>query len=402
LEDFFTMTQWPRMTLASGPVDVTHETLRAMQQPVVYHYDPVFIETFARTSDLLKQVFGTSNDVIMMQAEAILGLEAAAASLIEPGTRVLNLVSGVFGKGFEDYIRAYGGEPIELAVPYNAAIDPEDVRRILQTQAGISVLSVVHSETPSGTVNPVKEICTIAKEFGVVTIVDTVSGLGSEMLSPEAWGMDIAVAGPQKCLGGVPGMSLIAVSADAWAAMERKKKPLRGSFLSMLDWKTTWLEEQRFPYTPSVSDVYAVESVLEQALREGMEAMVARHQTSARATRDAVRALGLELWAESEEIASACCTAVRIPEGTTDKAIRETLRQRYGVMISGGYGDLAGELFRLGHMGMSAHPTTVVAQIGMLERTLDDLGVKVELGAGVGAALAAFKGWNDAEGTYGS
>jgi pyridoxamine--pyruvate transaminase len=108
------------------------------------------------------------------------------------------------------------------------------------------------------------------------------------------------------------------------------------------------------------------------------------------------------LWAESEEIASACCTAVRIPEGTTDKAIRETLRQRYGVMISGGYGDLAGELFRLGHMGMSAHPTTVVAQIGMLERTLDDLGVKVELGAGVGAALAAFKGWNDAEGTYGS
>jgi pyridoxamine--pyruvate transaminase len=333
-----------------------------------------------------------------MQAEAILGLEAAAAALIEPGTRVLNLVSGVFGKGFEHYIRAYGGEPIELAVPYNAAIDPEDVRRLLQTQPGISVLSVVHSETPSGTVNPVKEICTIAKEFGVTTIIDTVSGLGSELLSPEEWGMDVAVAGPQKCLGGVP---LIAVSPDAWAAMERKKVPLRGSFLSMLDWKTTWLEQKRFPYTPSVSDIYALESVLEQALREGMAGMVARHQTSARATRDAVRALGLELWAENEEIASACCTAVRIPDGVTDEAIRETLRQRYGVMISGGYGDLAGKLFRLGHMGMSAHPTTVIAQIGMLERTLDDLGVKVDLGAGVGAALAAFKGWDDAEGAFG-
>ena len=396
------MTQWPRLTLASGPVDVTQETLRSMQRPVVYHYDPVFLETFARTSDLARQVFNTFYDVILMQAEAILGLEAAAASLIEPGPRVLNLVSGVFGKGFEHYIRAYGGEPIELSVPYNAAIDPEDVRRVLKTQPGISVLSVVHSETPSGTVNPVKDICKIAKEFGVITIVDTVSGLGSEALSPEEWGMDVAVAGPQKCLGGIPGMSLVAVSPDAWAAMERKKSPLRGSFLSMLDWKSTWIEQGRFPYTPSVSDVYALESVLEQALREGMDGMVARHRSSARATRAAVEALGLELWPESTEIASACCTAVQVPEGVSDEAVRETLRQRYGVMISGGYGDLSGKLFRLGHMGMSAHPTTVISQIGMLERTLDDLGIKVQLGAGVGAALAAFKGWNDAQGVYGA
>lgn len=394
------MTHWPRLTLASGPVDVTPETLRAMQKPVVYHYDPAFIETFARTTELMQRVFDTKHDVILMQAEAILGLEAAAASLIEPGTKVLNLVSGVFGKGYEGWIRAYGGEPIELAVPYNAAIDPDDVRRILQTQPDISVLSVVHSETPSGTVNPVREICRIAKEHDVVTIVDTVSGLGSEMLSPEDWGMDIAVAGPQKCLGGVPGMSLIAVSEDAWAAMERKTHPLRGSFLSMLDWKSTWLENRRFPYTPSVSDVYALESVLEQALREGMDAMVARHQVSARATRAAVKALGLELWAESEEIAAACCTAVRPPEGIDEGVLRETMRQRYGVMISGGYGDLSGKAFRLGHMGMSAHPTTVIAELGVLERSLADLGAKVDFGAGVGAALEVFAGWNDAEGTY--
>ena len=394
------MVQWPRLNLASGPVDVTTETLRSMQRQVVYHYDPVFIDTFAQTTDLLKQVFRTSNDVIIMQAEAILGLEAAAASVIEPGMKVLNLVSGVFGKWYEDYIRRYGGEPIELAVPYNAAIDPEDVRRVLQTQPDISVLSVVHSETPSGTINPVKEICTIAKEFGVVTIVDTVSGLGSELYSPEEWGMDIAVAGPQKCLGGVPGLSLISVSQDAWAAMERKKEPLRGSFLSMLDWKATWLEQRRFPYTPSVSDIYALKSVLEQTLREGMEAVVDRHQTSAKAARNAMEALGLELWPESPTIATSCCTVVRLPDAIKDEDLRGTMRQRYGVMISGGYGELAGKLFRLGHMGVSAHPTTLVAQIGILERTLDDLGMKVELGVGVGAALRAFKGWNDAKGTF--
>jgi pyridoxamine--pyruvate transaminase len=386
--------------MASGPVDVTPETLRSMQRPVLYHYDPAFIDVFEHASSMAQEVFDTRYDVVIMQAEAILGLEAAAASLIEPGDKVLNLVSGVFGKWFEDFIRRYGGEPIELAVPYNAAIDPDDVRRILQTVPDIKYLSVVHSETPSGTINPVRAICRIAGEFGVISIVDTVSGLGSETLSPEEWGMDIAVLGPQKCLGGTPGLSLISVSPGAWKAMESRSTPLRGSFLSILDWKTTWLEQRRFPYTPSVTEMYALESVLEQALREGMDALVARHQASAAATRAAVRALDLELWPESSAIAGACCTAVRAPEGVSAEALRETMRSRYGVMISGGYGVIAGKLFRLGHMASAAHPALVVAQIGMLERALADLGVPVRLGEGVGAALAAFAGWDDETQTY--
>lgn len=391
---------WPRFTMASGPVDVTQETLRAMQRPALYHYDPRFIEIFAHTNDLLKQVFQTEYDTVIMQAEAILGLESAAASLIGPGDKVLNLVSGVFGKGFEEWIRKYGGETIEVAVPYNAAIDPEDVRRALQTHLGIKYLSVVHSETPSGTINPMREIGAIAHEFGVITIVDTVSGLLSENFSPESWAMDVAIAGPQKCLGGTPGLSLITVSPAAWEAMEARDVPLRGSFLSLLDWKTSWIENQRFPYTPSVFEIYALESVLGQVLDEGVASVVARHQVSARASRAAVKALGLQLWAESEEIASSCCTAIATPAGIDDAQLRGIMRNRYGVMISGGYGSIAGKVFRLGHMGSAAHPTTVIAQIGMLERALDDVDVKIELGSGVGAALAVFKHWDDEHRTY--
>lgn len=394
------MVQYPRLTLASGPVDVSAETLRAMQQPVVYHYDPVFLETFRETCDLMARVFQTEYDIVLLQAEAIAGLEAAAASVIEPGTKVLNLVSGVFGKGFEGWIEKYGGETIEIAVPYNAAIDPADVRRAFELDPSISVLSVVHSETPSGTINPIREICTIAKEHGAITIVDTVSGLLSEDYSPEEWAMDIAVAGPQKCLSGVPGMSLISVSPDAWGRMEGIKNPLRGSFLSLLDWKTSWIENGRFPYTPSVSDVYALRSALQQTLDEGVANVVARHQVSAHATRAAVRALGLELWAESDDIATSCCTAVKVPEGIDDATLRNHMRSRYGVMISGGYGSIAGKLFRLGHMGITAHPTTVIAQIGVLERSLADLGHDVQLGAGVGAALAEFANWDDASRSY--
>lgn len=394
------MVSYPRLTLASGPVDVSAETLRAMQKPVVYHYDPVFLETFRRTSELMAKVFQTNYDIVLLQAEAIAGLEAAAASVIEPGTKVLNLVSGVFGKGFEDWIIKYGGEVIEIAVPYNAAIDPEDVRRAFALNPDISVVSVVHSETPSGTINPIREIGQIAREHGAITIIDTVSGLLSEDFSPEAWGMDIAVAGPQKCLSGVPGMSLISVSPEAWSRMEAMKTPLRGSFLSLLDWKSTWIENGRFPYTPSVSDVYALESVLQQTLDEGVANIVARHQVSARATRAAVRALGLELWAESDDIASSCCTAVSMPGGVDDAVLRNTMRNKYGVMISGGYGSVAGKLFRLGHMGLSAHPTSVIAQLGVLERSLLDVGYKVKLGEGVAAALAEFADWDDETRTY--
>ncbi|GAB4426937.1 MAG: alanine--glyoxylate aminotransferase family protein [Anaerolineae bacterium] len=389
------MMNWPVMNLSGGPVEMTSRTLRDMARPMMYHYDPAFIEFFDHTCQLLQQVYRTKYDVVIMQSEAVLGLEAAAACLISPGDKVLNLVSGVYGKFYQDFIEKYGGVTIEVAVPYNEAVDPNDVRRALRDNPGIKFLSVVHSETPSGTVNPVKEIGAIAKEFGVITIVDTVSGLAGEVLSPEEWGMDVAIAGPQKCLGGPPGLSLMAISPAAWQAMENRPAPVRGTFLSILDWKTTWLEQRRFPYTPSVSDVYGLESVLTQALEEGIEQVAARHATIARACRAGVKALGLELWPAREEIAAPAVTAIKLPPGLVDAHLRRHIRQRYGIMISGGYGELLGQLFRLGHMGQAAHPTYLAAQLAILERSLADLGYPVQWGAGVGAAMAALEGWGD-------
>lgn len=387
------MPSWPIMNLAAGPVETTQRTLRDTARPVLYHYDPAFLDLFGRTTDLLRQVFRTRHDVVIMQGEAVLGIEAAVASLVAPGDRVLCLASGVFGRWFGDLVRGVGGEPIELSVPNDDAIDPEAVRRALREQTGIALLTVVHSETPSGTVNPLREIGAIAREFGVPTVVDTVSGLGGEPLELEEWGIDVAIAGPQKCLGGPPGLSLLAVSPTAWAAMEAKQRPLRHSFLSILDWKDAWINGGRFPYTPSVNLVYGLESVLSQVLEEGIDRHVARHQTIARAARAGVRGLGLRTWASRDEIAGGCVTAVAAPDGLDEAALRRTMRERYGVTISGGYGELAGKLFRLGHMGPAAHPYHLTAQLAILERSLADLGHPVEFGAGVGAALAALADW---------
>jgi pyridoxamine---pyruvate transaminase len=394
------MTQWPMLNLTAGPVEGSPRTLREMARPVLHFDDPVFVETYDRTTRLLQEVFRTRHDVVIMHGEAMLGLEAAAASLISPGDKVLNLVSGVFGKWYELFIERHGGGVVELAVPYDEAIDPEDVRRTLRANPEIRFLSVVHSETPSGTVNPLEEICRIAREHEVLTIVDTVSGLGGEPLLVDDWGVDVACAGPQKFLAGPPGLSLLAVSPAAWRAMEANGPPLTNSYLSILDWKTTWLTKKgTYPYTPSTSDIYALDSALTQLLEIGLERFQARADAIARACRAGIRALGLNPWPARDEVAGRCVTAVARPEGIEITTLLSRLRDHYGVMLSGGVGDLDGRLFRIGHMGPVAHPTFLTAGLGALERALADLGYPVSFGAGVGAALEALAGWSDADGS---
>src|SRR6266536_1437297 len=188
-----------------------------------------------------------------------------------------------------------------------------------------------------------------------------------------------------KCLGGPPGMSLMSVSEAAWKRIGENPAAPRASFLSLLDWKEQWLEEGKFPYTPSVADVHGVEAACDELLDEGIDASIRRHELAARAARAGIRAMGMELWPRSDEISAACVTAVAVPEGLTDVQVRAHVRERYGVMISGGQG--AGNLVRLGHMGLTASGMYPVVGLAALGRSLADLGAQVEIGAGVEAAL---------------
>jgi pyridoxamine--pyruvate transaminase len=376
----------PDFTLSAGPVTVSPRVLAALGSPIVYHYDPVFLARFRATERKLADVFLTKNDVLLMQGEAVLGLEAAARGLVQPGTKVLNLVQGVFGKGMGYWLKDFGAELHELEVPYNDAVDPADVERYLDEHPGIELVTVVHSETPSGTVCDLSAIGPIAHERGALMLVDCVSSLAGIELRTDEWRLDVCVAGAQKCLGGPPGMSLMTVSDAAWERIHANPAAPRASYLSMLDWKEQWIDGEKFPFTPSVSDLYGVEACVDELLEEGLEASIERHERSAAACRAGVRAMGLELWPRSDDIAAACVTAIAVPDGLEDLQVRAHCRERYGVMISSGQG--AGNLVRIGHMGLSArslHPVLGVAAVG---RTLADLGAQVEIGAGVEAALA--------------
>ncbi len=379
----------PDFTLTAGPTMASARVQAALGSPIIFDYDPVFLAHFRHTETLLAEAFRTRNDVVLMQGEAVLGLEAAARGLVRPGTRCLNLVSGVYAAWFGDWLHEYGAEVTEVRVPYDEAIDPGGVEQALAEHGQIDLVCLVHSETPSGVENPLSAIGPIARAHGALMLADVVSSLGGTELLIDEWNVDIAVAGPQKCLAGPPGMSLVCVSPPAWEAMETNPAAPRGSFLSLLDWKHRWIDGGRtaFPYTPSVADVNGVHAALSEALEDGLEATIAAHARAARACRAGVRAMGLELWPRSETYAANCVTAVRIPSGATVSELLAHVRNRYGVMLSAGYGELKERLIRLGHMGPASRSLYPLVAVSALGRGLADLGVPVEIGAASEAVM---------------
>jgi pyridoxamine---pyruvate transaminase len=386
--------RYPDFTLTAGPTASSPRVLAALGSPMLYDYDPVFLDRFRGLERKVAQLFQTSSDIVLMQGEAVLGLEAAARAVTRPGMTAINCVSGVYGKWFGLWLAEYGATVVEVEVSYDAQVEPEMVERAFAAHPEAEVLAVVHSETPSGTINPVAEIGPIAQRHGALVIADVVSSLGCDTLRPDDWGLDICVAGPQKCLAGPPGMSLVAVSDEAWTRIRANPAAPRGSFLSLLDWKDTWIDGGRtsFPYTPSVSDVNGIDAACGEALEMGIEAYVAMHERAARATRAGVLALGTGLWARSEDICTNCVTAARMPDGVDTMALLAHIREHYGVMLSPGYGELKEKLVRLGHMGPAARSLNPVVAVAAFGQGLADLGARVDIGAAVEAALAVLSG----------
>lgn len=380
-------TRSPDFTLAAGPTTVSARVLAAQGSPVTYHYDPAFLDRFRTLGDLVGKVYGTTNDIILMQGEAVLGLEAAVVATVRPGMKVINLANGPYGKGMGYWLVAHGAEVVEVETGFREVPTPEMIEAAVLANPDAEMLAVVHVETPCGTVSPLKEIGEICRRNGIVSLVDAVASLGGVEIQPDEWGLDICVSAPQKCLGGPSGMSLLAISQQAWDLIAKNPNAPRDSFLSILDWKSKWLEGGKFPYTPSVSDVHGVIAACEQVLEEGVAEAVQRHRRTAAASQAGVLAMGLELWPRDPATAANSATAVKLPDTLTDEQVRDHIRHRYGVMISGSLG--AGNLVRIGHMGETARSLYPIIGLSALGRGLRDLGHDVNLGKGIDAAMAA-------------
>jgi pyridoxamine--pyruvate transaminase len=378
----------PVITLTAGPVDAYAKVLRGLGRTVLYDYDPAFQIFYEKVIDKAQKAMRLSNRPLILHGEPVLGLEAAAASLITPDDVVLNLASGVYGKGFGYWAKRYSPNLLEIEVPYNEAIDPQAVAEMLKKHPEISIVSVCHHDTPSGTINPIDAIGALVSAHGAYLIVDAVSSFGGMKTHPEDCKADIYVTGPNKCLGAPPGLTLMGVSERGWVRMKANKAAPRASMLSIVDWENAWSREQPFPFTPSVAEVNGLDAALDLYLEEGPEAVWARHALTAKAMRAGVAAMGLSIWAASEAIASPTTTAVCTPEGVDEKALRQAARARYGVVFSSGRGETLGRLTRIGHMGPTAQPIYAIAALTALGGAMNAAGQKLAIGKGIDAALA--------------
>ncbi len=381
-------TRPPAFTLTAGPVDAYPEVLRAMGTTVLYDYDPAFQAYYEAVARKAQKAMETDSPPVILQGEPVLGLEAAAASLIAKDDVVLNLASGVYGKGFGYWAARYAARVDEIEVAYDDCIDPEAVRAHLKAHPETKVVAVCHHDTPSGTLNDINAIGAVVAQAGALLIVDAVSSWGGMQTSPDACLAGIYVTGPNKCLGCPPGLTLAAVSDAAWAKMEANKDAPFASMLSFTDWKNAWKATEPFPFTPSVAEINGLGAALDRFLDEGPESVWARHALTAAATRDGVRAMGIDIWPAREEIASPTCTAVKMPDGIDAGPIIAEARARYGVSLSAGRGETLGKLIRIGHMGPTAQPMFAHVAVAALGGALAANGTKVEIGAGLAAVQA--------------
>lgn len=378
----------PVITLTSGPVNAYADVLRGLGRTVLYDYDPAFQIFYEKVVEKAQKAMRLSTRPVILHGEPVLGLEAAAASLITPDDTVLNLASGVYGKGFGYWAKRYSPNLLEIETAYNEAIDPQAVRDMLKRHPEVTVVSVCHHDTPSGTINPIDEIGAIVAAHGGYLIVDAVSSFAGMKTHPEECRADIYITGPNKCLGAPPGLTMAGISDRAWTKMKANAAAPRASMLSILDWEKAWSRNEPFPFTPSVAEMNGLDVALDLYLGEGPEAVWARHALTAKATRAGVRAMGVGIWAASEAIASPTTTAVRTPDGVDEAQLRREVRARYGVVFSSGRGETLGKLTRIGHMGPTAQPIYAVAALAALGGALNAVGFKADTAAGVAAAMA--------------
>ena len=375
------------LLMIPGPTKVAPRVLKAMSEAIINHRSAEFAEILVETNEMMSEIFQTQNPSYTITGSGTAAMEAAVGNILNKGDKILNIVGGKFGQRFMQIAEVHGGSPTELEVEWGYGVEPEDVKYILEEEDDIKAVTIVHNETSTGVTNPIDEVGKIVKDFDALYVVDTVSSLGGDDVFVDGYNIDICVTGSQKCLAAPPGMAAITMSDDAWKVVD--KTPSSTYYLDMKKYlKSGSGTPPETPYTPSVSLMYAMREALRAVMEEGLESRVKRHEQAALATRNGIKAMGLKLFAQPG-VSSNTVTAIKMPEGVTDKQLRGTMRDKYRIELAGGQDHLKGNVFRIGHMG-NITEQEIINTIAALEMTLKGLNLDVCLGEGVAAVEEAY------------
>ena len=358
--------------MTPGPTEV-RENVRMARALVTTNpdLDLQFYEFYKETCEKIGKFLKTNNEVRVLSGEGILGLEAACASLTEAHDRVLVIDNGIFGEGFADFVKMYGGEVVFFKGDRRRKINLEELEKFLERDSNFKYATVVHCDTPSGVLNDIDKICPLLKKKGILTIVDSVAAMGGEDIRVDEWRIDIALGASQKCISAPAGLTFLSISEDAFKSMEQRKTPIASYYCNLLVWKD-YYENKWFPYTPPISDIVGLRQAIDNIFED--KEIIKRHDSIGKGIRRAVIEAGLNLYIE--EGYSNTVTVIEVPESINDKELLKYMLDEFNLFIAGSFGYLKGKVIRIGHMGENAKKDKVTYTLLALQSSLSALGFK--------------------------
>lgn len=363
------------LLMTPGPTPIRENVRRAMAMPITNpDLDSDFYKLYEETVALFKTLVSTKQEAYILSGEGILGLEAACASLIEKGDRVLCIENGIFGKGFGEFVQMYGGEVVYFSGHPQQGIDAGALEAFLKEDSDFKFATLVHCETPSGLTNPIHTLTPLLDRYNIASVVDAVSAVGGEIIKTDEWKIDILLVGSQKCLSAAPGLTLLTVSERAEKLMEKRTRPIVGFYANLSLWKG-WKEKQWFPYTQPISDIFGLKVALENAL--GEEGLLERHHQLSRACRQTLLAGGLKLFAKDSH--SNTVTAIEQPSDIDFDQLFDYMKTEHKILIAGAFGPLKNKVIRIGHMGENARPELLSKTFGALQEGLAAQGYPINI-----------------------
>lgn len=354
-----------------GPTPVPESVLLAMAKHPIGHRSPEFSAIIKKCHEGLKWLFQTKNDVFILTSSGTGAMDCALGNLVNRGDKVLSLVIGNFGERWAKIAKSYGANVDTITVPFGEAIDPAALKAKLDADVNkeIKIVTLTHNETSTGVTNPVKELVSIIKAHGALSVVDGITSIGAIDCKMDKWGIDVLVSGSQKGFMIPPGLAFLAASDKAFKVSEECEFP---NFY--FNWKQAKKAhgQDTTPWTPAVNLIVALEAAFEMLKEEGLENIFARHKHNATLLREGVKELGLELFVKDENIASFAITSVLPPNGVSVADIRKTLKNDYNIVVADGQNDLKGKIFRMGTLGFACE-RDVLGALACLGATIKKL-----------------------------
>jgi alanine-glyoxylate transaminase/serine-glyoxylate transaminase/serine-pyruvate transaminase len=380
-----------RLLLGPGPCNVDPRVLRVSSAPQLGHLDPQLFDILAETAELLRWVFQTKNEMTLcISGSGFSGAEAVLSNLLEEGDTIISGSLGFFSGQIVEISRRVGAQVVNLTTELGKPLEPSALEQAFKDHPGAKVFATAIAETSTGLLQPVEELERITHAHGALFVVDAVCGLGGVPMAVDAMKIDACYAGSQKSLGALPGLAPVTLNERAVQVIKNRKKPVQSYYLDLQYLDRYWNGDHTYHHTACSNLIYGLREALRIVLEEGLEARWARHQLHGDALKAGIEAMGLHVFTQ-QGCALSVLTAISLPEGVDELAVRSGLLEEYDIEIGGGFGPLKGRLLRIGLMGYNACRKNVDTVLAALEHVLPRCGFTPRAGAALAAADTVYK-----------